>query len=327
MSAFEEINNEDTADRIEAILPDHALEKVRHLEAIAAERSAIYRNISAKIATIHGKKSEWLTLITRTEREIDYQGAPRTAESVANVGKWNRWITKANDDVKKLTAQQKFEPTLSPHIVFEALQELPPGTVLVDARVPAKISKSENVIDAINASRNYIAALVSKRGAARNALLPKEVALHRAITDIKLAAAKAAPDFTPNARLVRPSVMSRPRQGRTEWPKLSLETGSRLIELEDAAAIVKFALQDSLIVAATESISKLYEGNPLVVPESERDARIAEIDAQILAEARVEEALIEIAEAKGIKVLRRPHAPPFAVLGVAVAPAEDLEFG
>lgn len=327
MSVFEEIDDEDVADRIEAMLPDFALEKIRHLESLSSERSGFYSGISAKIAAIQGKKSEWLTLITRTEREIEYQGAPRTAESVANVAKWNRWITKANDDVKKLTAQQKLEPTLPPHLLFEALRELPLGTKLVDARVSAKIGKSEKVIDAIRASRNSIAALVSQRGAVRNALLPKDIALHRAITDIELAAAKAAPDFTPNARLVRPSIMSRPRQGKTAWPTISVETGSRLVELEDAAAIVKFLMQDALIAAATESISKLYEGNPLVIPEAEREARMAEIDARILAEARVEEALIEIAEEKGFKILRRQNAPPFAVLGVAIAPPEDVDFG
>ncbi|MBV5271683.1 MAG: hypothetical protein JZU55_19480 [Afipia sp.] len=250
----------------------------------------------------------------------------KTAHAVAQIAKWNQRIAKANEEVKKLSAQQKLEPTLPPHIIFEELRELRPGTVLVDARVTVKLGKSD-VADAINASRNKIAALTSQRGAVRNALLPKDVALHRAITDIKQEAAENAPDFTPNAKLVRPMINLRPRQGRTEWPTLSLESGMQLVEIEDAAAIVKFVMRDALIAAATESISKLYEGNPLVISEADRPKAIAAVDAEILAESRREEALIEIAEAKGIKILRRPNAPPFAVLGVAVGAAVDDDFG
>lgn len=75
--------------------------------------------------------------------------------------------------------------------------------MLVDERVTVKLDKSENAVDAVSASCNRIAALASKRGTVRNALLPKEVALHRAITDIKQEAAENAPDFTPNGRLFR----------------------------------------------------------------------------------------------------------------------------
>lgn len=326
MSVFQEIDDEDVADRIEAMLPDFALEKVRRLEEISSERSGFYSSLLAKIVKLQGQRSEWQSLISRTELAIEREGMPKTTETVAQIAKWNRRITKTSEEIKKLSAQQKLEPTLPPHIVFEALQELPLGTKLVDARVSPKIGKSESIMEKISASRNSIGRLISQRGAIRNALLPKDIALHRATTDIKLEAAKAAPDFSPNARLVRPALTSRPRQGKTAWPTFVFDTGTKVVEVEDAAATLKYLMRDALIAAATESISKLYENNPLVIPEAEREARMAEIDAQILAEARVEEARIEIAEAKGLKVLRRKDAPPFAVLGVAVAPPE-CDFG
>lgn len=325
MPVFQEIDDEDEAERVEAMLPDYSLEKVEHLESIWAARHARVSVAFEKRKGLYDKKHEYESYIARTKRAIESEGAYPTADSDALVTKLSRRIVKIEQEARRLGDETKLEPTLTMDVVYEAARDaVNAGSSFADGRVSVKLGKSEGIIDKINASRKVIAALISKRGAVRNALLPKEVALHRAINDLKVSA--VIPDFTPNTRLIRPMGNVRPRQGETKWPMLSVETGTRLVELEDAAGIVKFVMQDALIAAATEAISKLYEGNPLVVAESERDARMAEIDELILAESRVEEALIEIAEGKGLNVLRRPNAPPFAVLGVAVD-SDAKDFG
>lgn len=331
MSLFEDIDDEDLADRIESMLPDFALEKVRHLESKSAERSGLYRSISAKIAKLSEQIGEWRSLIARTEREWEHDGMAKTAHAVAQIAKWNQRITKANEEIKKLSEERKMEPSLPVHILFEELRELPPGTVLDDARVSVTVGKSENIEDLIGSSRNNIAALTSSRGAVRNARVPLEAAIHRLKVDAAQLREGGEIDYLNVTKLVQPSINMRPRQGRLEAPTIYFETGTQSIELPNTSAMLHHLLHDEIVRQGTKKLKEFYATKPLVIPESEREARIAEIDAEILAESRREEALIEIAESKGIRILRRPNAPPFAVLGVAVGSAakaqDDLEFG
>jgi hypothetical protein len=325
MSIFHDVEtDDDTRERLEAALPDHAVETIQRLQEIADQRTAIALRLSEKQRAETEKRRRMENEVAQYERAI-FDGEYPTTELNARNEKLKRRIAESLARTVALSKPQKLEPTLLPYRVFEDLIGLPRDIILTDARVSVTVATSDDLSKRVAASRKLIATLTSKRGAVRRALLPKEVAIHGAVSAIKRAAAEGAPDFSPNARLVSPSITSRPRQGKTAWPMLSLETGHHLIDMVDTAALMMFALQDQLIAAATVSISKLYEENPLVVPESERKARMDEIDEQILAEARVEEALIEEAEARGLEILRRPDAPPLAVLGVAIAPAAPAE--
>ena len=316
--------NEDQIERIESMLPDHALAKAQRVHEIADERSDFHSRISRKIQEASEKIRK---LKGQNARYVEERGAFPSAEMESSIRKNERRIAEGYKQIEELTKQRKLPPTLVPDTLFEALAELPREAVLIDARVSITVKKTDDLSARVGESRAVIAKLTSERGRVRRALLPKEVALHRAITDIKRAAAEGKPDFSANTRLVQPSIYSRPRQGNTIWPLVHLETGSRVIEMRDANAVLMFTLRDQLIAAATDAIEKIYASDPppLVVPEAERAVRMAEIDEKILAESRIEEALIEEAEARGLEILRRPDAPPFAVLGIALAPAAPPE--
>lgn len=319
-----EIDEDDAAERFQSEYPPHAQEKRAHLALLDAERSGYVSALHERRNALYDKRRSYESEVRRIQQS---DGEFPTKESQARLAKLNGKIAKTNVEAEAISNAMKLPPTMPPHVLDEGAREVRrPGYSFVDARVSVKVGKSDSLPEKIAASRNVIAKLTSKRGAIRNALLPKDVALKRAIGDIEKEAAKGAPDFTGNARLIRTSLNLKPRQGRTQYSTFFIDTGTQEIELENTPHTMKFLMKDALIAAATEAISKLYEGNPLVVAESERTARIAEVDALILAESRVEEALIEIAEERGLKVLRRPNAPPLAVLGVALVKDEE-EFG
>lgn len=57
----------------------------------------------------------------------------------------------------------------------------------------------------------------------------------------------------------------------------------------------------------------------------ERAAKLLELEAELLAREREEEALIELAEEQGSAIARRLDSDPRAVLGIAIARAKKPE--
>ncbi|MCA1377641.1 MULTISPECIES: hypothetical protein [unclassified Bradyrhizobium] len=55
---------------------------------------------------------------------------------------------------------------------------------------------------------------------------------------------------------------------------------------------------------------------------ADRAAKLLELEAELLARERDEEALIELAEEQGAAIARRLDADPRAVLGIAIARAK-----
>ncbi|WP_038973303.1 hypothetical protein [Bradyrhizobium genomosp. III] len=60
----------------------------------------------------------------------------------------------------------------------------------------------------------------------------------------------------------------------------------------------------------------------LTLSADDRVAKLLELEAELLARERQEEALIELAEEQGAAIARRLDADPRAVLGIEIARAE-----
>lgn len=268
------------------------------------------------------------------ERDIAVSGI-QTTEQVAELAKLERRIAESYKETKRLEESRKLPPTLTTHKLFESINELDAGTKVKAAFVSVSPKKGEAPTDLVDRYQNSITALIRKRGQIRNASLKYEIALAHTIGGIKAKSAAGAVNFLPNTKLVQRTLNLHPSQGNTEYPTTYTDSGR---EVPDTFLLVHYLLEDVLIQRATEVLAKHYEGNPFAVPEADRASLMAAIDAEILAEARKEEAAIQLAEAAGIKVLRRPNAPPFAVLGIEVDDSprqsddaqesgDDFEFG
>jgi hypothetical protein len=90
--------------------------------------------------------------------------------------------------------------------------------------------------------------------------------------------------------------------GRAIWPKLDVEE-------------LFVTLRPMIRAVRLEAIQREISGRLPGLPQEERAARLKEIDQQLLALEMSEEAMIEEAEAAGIRIARRVDADPRAVLG------------
>jgi hypothetical protein len=89
--------------------------------------------------------------------------------------------------------------------------------------------------------------------------------------------------------------------GRSVWPKLDVEE-------------LFVTLRPTIRAVRLDAIQRELAGRLPGLPQEERAARLAEIDRQLLALEISEEAMIEEAEAAGIRIARRVDADPRAVL-------------
>jgi hypothetical protein len=129
----------------------------------------------------------------------------------------------------------------------------------------------------------------------------------------------------------RPDVFGLVERGQPiEWPMLvetpvsavlpsgevvSIRLPPNLRELIDAAAFIAWAMGSTLVSKVEREIDEQSDDAHALTAEKRKEG-IAEIAADTLAVEREEEALIEMAEADGLKVLRRHNADPRAVLGI-----------
>ena len=105
------------------------------------------------------------------------------------------------------------------------------------------------------------------------------------------------------------------RQGLFELPTLPYETGERTIEVNDGVGLLLWLRKDAVLEKIRAEMNAFYKGKtPL--SRTDRDAKLAEIDAAILAAGRVEEAAIEALEARGARILRRHDADLHAVFAI-----------
>ena len=89
---------------------------------------------------------------------------------------------------------------------------------------------------------------------------------------------------------------------RLAWPKLDVEE-------------LFVTLRPTIRAVRLEAIQRELSSRLPGLPRKERAARLTEIDQQLLALEMSEEAMIEEAEAAGIRIARRVDADPRAILG------------
>ena len=90
---------------------------------------------------------------------------------------------------------------------------------------------------------------------------------------------------------------------RLAWPKLDVEE-------------LFVTLRPTIRAVRLEAIQRELSSRLPGLPRDERAARLTEIDEQVLALEISEEAMIEAAEAAGIRIARRVDADPRAILGI-----------
>jgi hypothetical protein len=88
---------------------------------------------------------------------------------------------------------------------------------------------------------------------------------------------------------------------------------------EDVLALLAWAAPDPVCRALERALPE-SDGND-ALSAAERGKRVAEIEARLLELERREEALIELAQADGIEVMRRSDASPLCVLGLVIKQA------
>jgi hypothetical protein len=187
------------------------------------------------------------------------------------------------------------------HKINEWLMRLPANAVL--EMMPAadiKLRDGETWIDAIEATRKDVSSLQGQLQVVRAAPLP--------LDDQRQAVAAYVE-----------------RLGRQAQPAVSvvqngtLRVGFRdvLVEAEQTLALLAWIDPEKV----RDALTGLLEGAPRVVGAmgaSEKQQRLAELEAKLLELERAEEALVEQANKSGIDILRRPDASPPCVLGVIV---------
>jgi hypothetical protein len=181
--------------------------------------------------------------------------------------------------------------------LMQFLAELPPNTVLEMMPTPPVELNGKPAADAIAAVRNEIAALRGRLAAVRRAALSK---------DEQLALVKSYASRLLNQARPRVSIVG--DQLKVNW------RGDTAM-IEDVAALLCWLQPTEFVEALQHELGQPAAG---AISSAERSQRICDLEAQLYALAVREEKLIELAQADGVEILRRPDANPLCVLGVVV---------
>jgi hypothetical protein len=189
--------------------------------------------------------------------------------------------------------------------VRQWLASLPADAALEPAPpVNARPIKGETVAQAIERLRDEIAAasqhlLTVKRAPPTRSELKASAALL-----VKQLAARGRPTVSAGSNGL--AVAFAPLRGDT------------VAHYDEFASLVAFVASDLLTRALEKEIDALpQEQTPM--PKAEQDKRASELAEQLLGLERIEEALIDSAQAQGQDIARRENASPAAVLGIVVA--------
>jgi hypothetical protein len=190
-----------------------------------------------------------------------------------------------------------------------------PPIVEYEGRSSPKLRARDTLPELIENSRRRVRELRADLRAIAAAPIHSDVAKARARADIEELAKKGRPDcfgLIEEGSPIKWPEMSLPIDQRTYFT--GLQTG--LPEQPDGMALLAWLYRDDLIAALDREIDSIaVDANAL--SDEVRASRRQEIIADILATERDEEALIELAAADGLEILRRADADPRAVLGLA----------
>lgn len=179
-----------------------------------------------------------------------------------------------------------------------------------------KLGKNEHLLDAIDRVRRRGRELAADRHRIESAPIFAAEAKAKARTYLEELAARARPDVF---GLIE-------RSGTVEWPRLADVPVQPLIgpngtllgmggSVRDGLALAALLQRDAMLALLDREIGAVAD-DASAMTDADRAGRIAEIEGDILANERDEEALIMMAEADGREVSRRADADPRAVLDV-----------
>lgn len=183
-----------------------------------------------------------------------------------------------------------------------------PGGEFRSAQI--EMPKVRDPIAEIGKVRKQIEAIADKWAAAEAAPTPAIVLKSRAFKEIDSIADVGAPRLTEHNRSHEPLGLAH---------KLAVNTragaeGTTSIIGDAGASFLIWLMRDEL----KEKIGKMIDGLSFqgAMSDEDREKAFSEISEQRLNLERTEEALIELAEADGRSIARRPDADPRAILGI-----------
>jgi hypothetical protein len=183
-------------------------------------------------------------------------------------------------------------------------RELPSGVELELVAPPViELKPGEKVADAIEAVRGEIRTVRERIAIIRSAPLPKAAQQH------------LAAEYT-----VRMAQAARP-QVRVVNDQLRVSYRGDMAATEDVVSLLAWIMPEALCEALERELAAAQPARTDAMSSGERMQRTAELDVQLLALERREEALITAAQEQGLVIERRPDASPLAVLNVEIATA------
>lgn len=181
------------------------------------------------------------------------------------------------------------------------------------------LKKGTSIPDAIEATRRRLRELEADLQVVDKAPWPSVLTKQLARVQLEELAKRGVPDVFGLVERCEP----------IDWPSLpvTMETAElpqMIRDRVDVAALVAWALGPALGAAIEREIDRVSDDANALMPEQRRERR-QQILVDMLAAEREEEALIELAESRGIMVRRRSNADPRAVLGIAGSAAISEE--
>jgi hypothetical protein len=234
----------------------------------------------------------------------------RIKQAEAELEALDRQIAEIDRQIAALEAKR----SRLPQTATEWLRDVPAGAAIEVCPQPQP-PKTANV----DGVRQRIAKLRNDRDAVRDAPIPSGVAIEMMRQQVENLAEKGAPSVLPLLE----------RGGSIVFPKMSVRSqlygsadqfqlvGFSSAEVPDTLALFCFLHRDLLIAKLQAEIIELAD-DASALDDDQRRRREAELSAEILQCERLEEALIEQAEAEGKIIPGREDADPRALLGVVV---------
>jgi len=290
----------------------HAARKVNDIEAARMTERGKFESAIAHAADLAERGKNTKTVALQYQRELDYNQRTFSQEDI------DRLITKpmaqAERDLKeakRIRNTAKRELTTSG---IELLAAINPKHHYVDARVNVT---SKNPVADLAACREKIEANKKETEIVRErSHFPLADALASAERAIDRLADKGRVGFGPcYARILGIS-------GRPEGPDLRLPvafaSASGGTTIFDGPAMLAWMFRDQLKAAARAEIEARHKPERALT-NVERIQKLDALKAELMDLERREESLIELCEAAGFNIARRPDASPLAVLGLARA--------
>jgi hypothetical protein len=305
-------NDEETIDRARETLEahPHALAKLDHLEGVELSRMAKRAAHKKAIGDVDAKIRHYRSEVASGESNLNSGGRRWTEDEIERrINQPRKRLAQAREQKKRLQKSGDMPSTLT---VLEVAKAVKPNRQYRRAIAKLTEKQRKSPLPSLAKVREDIGPLNKERSSIKRYVIRSEEEYLALVNqEIEHLGAKGEPDFSSlGARRFTDT-------GREERPKIEWKSafvGSGYDILDGAALVARYCPE-----RIREDALAWYRRN--VKPErvlsgDGRKQKLAELDRAIFALELQEEALIELCEAQGIEVLRRPDANPLAVLGI-----------